>query len=110
MAESDRVCAPHRLSVCIPQRRWALSGSGFSFGSLDRQAKPLLQCVGVDALVVAPFRDGASEEHDTLRREGDENVLHRLDRIALTGVTVSVESGALGQGRVLNVGPMDTTR
>lgn len=72
-----------------------LSRSGLSFGSLDRHAKPLLQFVGVDALVVAPFRGGASEEHDALRREGDENVLHRLERIALTGDAVSVDPGVV---------------
>jgi hypothetical protein len=53
-----------------------------------------VQYIGVDALV-APFRGGASEEPEALRQEGDENVLHRLDRIALTGVTVSVESGVV---------------
>ena len=31
-----------------------LSGFGFSVGSLNRHAKSLLECVGVDALVVAP--------------------------------------------------------
>ena len=71
----------------IPQRPSALSGSEFSFGSQDRQAKPLLQYVGVDALVIALLGDGASEEHDALRREGDKNTLHRFDRMALTNVT-----------------------
>src|ERR1035441_4069493 len=80
------------LIVCIPQGCWALSSSGFSFGLLDWQSKPLLQSVGVDALVVAPLRAGSSEEHDPLCREGGENVLHRLDRIALTGIAVSIQS------------------
>ena len=71
----------------IPQRPSALSGSDVSFGSQDRQAKPLLQYVGVDALVIALLGDGASEGHDALRREGDKNILHRLDRMALTSVT-----------------------
>jgi hypothetical protein len=78
--------------VRIPQRHRALSRSDFSFGSQDRQAKPLLQCVGVDALVIAPLGDRASEQHDPFGREGDENVLHRLDGIALTSVTASVQS------------------
>lgn len=72
-----------------------LTGSGLSFGSLDRYAKPLLQFVGVDALVVAPFRHGATERHDALRWEGDENVLNRRERIALTGDTVSVDPGVV---------------
>jgi CheY-like chemotaxis protein len=77
------------------QVRRGLSGSGFSVGSLDRQAKPLLQCVRVDALVVALFGGGPTEEHDALRREGDENVFHRLDRITFTGDTVGVQSGVV---------------
>jgi hypothetical protein len=52
----------------------------------------LLKRIGVDALVVALVRDRASEEHDALRWERDENVLHRLDRIALTGITARIHS------------------
>src|SRR5450631_3632529 len=76
-----------RLTVRIPQRPSALSGSEFSFGSQHRQAKPLLQYVGVGALVIALLGDGVSKGHDALRREVDQNTLHRLDRMALTNVT-----------------------
>ena len=62
------------LTVRIPERRWT-QRLWLSFGSQDWQAKPLLQCVGVDALVIALLGDGASEEHDALSREGDENIL-----------------------------------
>ncbi|MGZ4287427.1 MAG: hypothetical protein ACXVHB_24575 [Solirubrobacteraceae bacterium] len=75
----------------ISQRRWTLSGSGFILGSLDRQAKPLPRRGRVDALVVAVLGDKASEGNDPLRWGGDENVCHRRDRIALTGVTESVQ-------------------
>lgn len=75
----------------IPQRRWTLSGPGFLFGSLDRQAKPLPRCGRVDALVLALLGDKASEGHDPLRWGGDENVCHRRDRIAHAGVTGSVQ-------------------
>ena len=81
-----------RLTVRIPQRPSALSGSDVSFGSQDRQAKPLLQYVGVDALVIALLGDGASEEHDALRREGDKNT-----STALTGWPSPVSPRASGR-------------
>jgi hypothetical protein len=77
--------------VRIPHRRWTLSGAGFLLGAQDRQAKPLPRRGRVDALVVALFGDKASEGHDPLRWEGDENVCHRRDRIAPTGVTGNVQ-------------------
>jgi hypothetical protein len=64
---------------------------GFLFGLFGRQAKPLLQQLSVDALVTAPFLDRAAEELGALGREGDESP-HRPDWIALTAVTIGVQS------------------
>ena len=74
--------------MCIPQRRWTFSGPGFSFGLLDRRAKPLLQCRPDGAIVVALLQDGAREQDGPLRRKDDETSSNAGDRIALTGVTV----------------------
>src|SRR5450755_1101663 len=72
--------AHYRLTVRGPQRRWAFTGFRLSLGLLDPQAKPLLQCVGVDALVVRLLGSRASEQHDSLRREGNQNSFLRPNR------------------------------
>jgi hypothetical protein len=65
---------------------------GVSIGSPDQQAKPLQQRVGVDAFVKAPVDHGASDKHGALLQKGNKNIVHRVDRIALTGVTANVQS------------------
>jgi hypothetical protein len=53
--------------VRITRMRWTLSASGFSFSLLDRQAKPLLQCLSVDA---PPARGRAVTVPGTLSARG----------------------------------------
>ena len=75
-------------TVRIARRRWT-QRLWLSFGLQDRQAKPLLQCVGVDALVIALLGDGRVKS--TMRSAGKvTRTSSSLDRIGLTTVTASV--------------------
>jgi hypothetical protein len=71
------------------QRRWT-QRLWFLFRSRDRRAKSLLDCVGVDALVIALLGDGAGEEHDAVSREMTRTSSTALTRIALATVTAGV--------------------
>jgi hypothetical protein len=66
------------------------------FCLLIRLAGPASQTVAAMRRRRCPRHSAArrqgSEQHDPFGREGDENVLHRLDGIALTSVTASVQS------------------
>ena len=62
---------------------------------LNRLAGPASQTVAAAPRHRCPRHNvalrRATEKHDALRRERDEHVLHRLDRIALTAITVSIQ-------------------